>query len=155
MRNHRGLRTAVALWRDPAGVAVLEFAVLAPILVSLLLATVSFGFAFWTQTRVGNAARAGADYARLHVYDEAKIKAAANGATALGTVSPSVTQVSASCIASDGTITLAGAATTCPYTGAAPGTYVTVTTEKSYNFLLPWPGMTQKTLKGKTIARTQ
>lgn len=139
------------------GIAAVEFALTAPVLVLILAGAVSYGVALRMKMEVGNAARAGAAYASSHGFDQTQIAAAAQSATALSNVTVIATQATASCTdPASGVISGAGKATACPGTGASPGTYVTVTTQMLYSFILPLPGMAKTTtLSGKAIARIQ
>ncbi len=138
------------------GVAAVEFALLAPVLILMFTGAVSLGLASWTKMQVGNAARAGAVYAVNHGYNQANIQAAAQNATALSTkVIVSSNTAPQSCIdPATGKISPAGAATTCLGTGSSPGSYVTVTTTMSYSFIMPLPGIAKATtLSGNAVAR--
>lgn len=145
------------------GVAAVEFALCASLLVSLFVGAVSLGLASWTKMQVGNAARAGAAYAATHDPGEARfianVTAAAQNATALSTrvQVPPFAPVANSCTdPASGQISPAGKATTCPVTKSPPGTYVTVATTYSYSFILPVPGIANTvTLSGKAVARIQ
>lgn len=148
---------AISLRDAREGVAAVEFALLAPVLILLFTGAVSLGLASWTKMQVGNAARAGAVYAVNHGYNKANIQAAAQNATALSTkvsvvTSPEATQ---SCIdPATGTISPAGAAAACPGTGSSPGNYVTITTTMSYSLIMPIPGIAKAmTLSGNAVAR--
>lgn len=157
MRRHPRSSTAAALWSARDGIAALEFALVAPVLVLILAGAASFGVGLRMQMEVGNAARAGAAYASSHGFDQAQITAAAQSATALTSVTVTATQATASCTdPASGAISSAGKAKACPATGAPPGTYVTVTTQMPYSFILPPPGMAKTTtLSGKAVARIQ
>ena len=157
MGNGRS-RTVAALWGARDGAAALEFALVGPFLVTLFAGVVSFGAGLRAKLEVGNAARAGAAYASAHASrDEAKIRAAAQGATTLANVAVIVIPATASCMnPATGAISGAGPATTCPGTGARPGTYVTVVTQMPYTFIFPPPGLARTTtLGGKAVARVE
>jgi len=53
------------------GVAAVEFAVVLPILLLLLLGAADFGRCFYTSVAIANTARAGAEYACMHPFDSA------------------------------------------------------------------------------------
>jgi Flp pilus assembly protein TadG len=73
------LPLAPAAWRWPLrsrrGVAALEFALVVPVLILLLLATVDYGRAISQNIRLSNAVRAGAQYALSFPDDVAGINA--------------------------------------------------------------------------------
>ena len=135
----------------------MEFAITVPFLTLLFAGTVSFGLALRIQMVVSNAARAGAEYAMLHGYNQTAIISAAQNATTFSSVTVTASEVTASC--SDpgtGAITSAGSATTCPATGSAPGTYVTVATRMPYTLLIAPPGFSaSRTLTATVVARIQ
>src|SRR5689334_18227335 len=106
------------LWRSDDGVSAIEFAVIGGVLSMLLLGVLDFGIGYWQKVQVGDAARAGADYAERNGYDSTKIQSAITNATTLAgiqaTPAPSsfcgcpnitsgVTSVSCSASCSDGT----------------------------------------------------
>lgn len=155
MRTRIPLTTA-ALWRARDGVAAMEFALVVPVLITLMTGAISFGVAFRMKMEVGNAARAGAVYASANVFNQANIVAAAQAATALSTtVTVTAAKVTSSCMdPGTGKIESAALATICPGTGSPPGTYVTVNTQMTYTFILALPGIgTSKTLTGIAVAR--
>ncbi len=152
----RAFAKTAALRRSRDGVAALEFALTAPVLILLMVGAISFGAAYRVKMQVGNAARAGAAYASAHGFSQSGITAAAQNATALSTdVGVAAANATSSCVdPATGTITGAGEAKTCPGTGSAPGTYVTVTTQLPYKLILTPPGMASSmTLTGVAVAR--
>lgn len=159
MKGRPRSSTMAALWSARDGIAALEFALVVPVLVLLLSGAVSFGVGLRMKMEVGNAARAGAAYASSHSFDQAKIRAAAQNATALAnnvSVSSPIEEKNMCTNPASGTLSSAGSATICPSTGAKPGTYVTVTTQMPYSYILPLPGVgTETILRGKAVARTQ
>ena len=145
-------------WNAKEGVAAVEFALIATVLVPLFCGAVSLGLASWTKMQVGNAARAGAVYAANHGYDVIGIATAAQNATALSGVTVISLPALQSCTDPEtGQISLAvtrNGVSTCPGTGSPPGDYVTVTTQKTYSFVLSMPGFADTvTLSGKAVAR--
>ena len=141
----------MAFRRARRGTAALEFALVAPVLVLLFAGVVSFGIGLRTQMEVGSAARAGAAYAASNLYDEDKIRAAAQSATLLATnVKVTFVKSAPGCTdPANGVVSLAAC-----LTGAKPATYVTVTTELPYTFIIPPPGFEPTTtFRGKSVAR--
>src|SRR6202011_2162227 len=63
MKNGRGFSQ---LFLDEKGTAAIEFGVIGAFLCLLLVGLVDFGMGYWQQMQVGNAARAGAEYAVLN-----------------------------------------------------------------------------------------
>jgi Flp pilus assembly protein TadG len=119
-------------------VAAIEFAILAPLLILMLVSAVDLGFGIYRRMQVQNAAQAGASYAMLHGYLPNSISSAVTSATALSgiTASPGPSEY-CGCPSTSG-ITSAPCSSTCP-DGAVAGTYVTVSAEATYNTILPYP----------------
>lgn len=148
---------APALWHARDGVAAVEFALVAPLLILLLGGAVSFGDALRVRIAVGNAARAGASWAQLNGFDANGIAAAARAATALTDVGVTATASAASCT-NPASLLLApaGAAALCPATGTPPGTYVSIATTVAYTYIIPLPGLpTTTTISGAAVARVR
>jgi len=86
-----------------SGVAAVEFAVIAPVLVTLLAAAVNIGFAVDNTIRLANAARAGAAYITVLPNDAAGAQSVAQSVLA------------------GSTATIGAMVCTCPPSGAATG----------------------------------
>jgi Flp pilus assembly protein TadG len=143
------------LWRAEDGVGAIEFAFVAGILTMLLLGICDFGIGFWEKMQVGNAARAGAQYAVKNGYDSTNIATAVTNATNLAGVqaSPAPSQACGCPNAASG-ITPSTCGAVCP-NGDIAGTYVTVSAQVSYRTLFAWPGLpTPMTLVSSATVRT-
>ncbi len=57
---------AVKFWRDRSGVAALEFAFIAPVLILLTVGIIDVGRMMWTASTLDHVAREGARYATVH-----------------------------------------------------------------------------------------
>ena len=142
------------LWSDRSGVSAIEFAFVAPFLCALLLGIADFGIGFRDQMEVGNAARAGAEYAIKKGWDSTSIQNAITHATTLSglTANPAPTQT-CGCPSS----TLGVVAATCGVTcssGSTAGTYVTSNAQASYRTIVPWPWIANPvTLTASTTVR--
>jgi Flp pilus assembly protein TadG len=129
-------------WRsclsDRRGVAAVEFALLAPVVTTLLIGLVDFGQVIYQSMEVQVAAHAGADYAMLNGWNSSGVTSAVTGATSMTiNASPAPALVSA-CVV-NGVITTTTDAT-CP-TGSSqttPGTYVEVYSQATFTPLIPW-----------------
>src|SRR5207244_342619 len=127
MRGSGKIRLLVAI----EGVSTIEFALIGSMLATLAIGMLDFGMALWQQMEVGNAARAGAEYAAVHGWgvDGSAIQTAATSATSLGSISASP---SLACGCPDATsgVTFTGQSppctTACVPSGASPSTYVSV-----------------------------
>ncbi|MEG3613960.1 TadE family protein [Isoptericola haloaureus] len=72
---------------DDRGAAAVEFALVAPVLIALLLGIVSFGYAYHVQTVLGNAAR---DGVRVLALSDGADPAAEARSAAISSAAPSV-----------------------------------------------------------------
>ena len=131
-----------SIWAAEEGVGAIEFAFIASILSMLLLGICDFGLGFWEQMQVGNAARAGAEYAVKNGYDTTNVQTAVTNSTNLSGVQASPAP-STSCGCPDATtgVSARTCGATCP-SGSTAGTYVTVSAQVSYQTLFAWPGLT-------------
>jgi Flp pilus assembly protein TadG len=144
----------------PDGVAIVEFALILPLLILLMVGLFDLGFGSWQYMQVQAAAEAGAQYASLYPGDTAGIAAAATGAT--GTSGASATSSQMCGCAGDDPFKVADwvgtqcvPATTCT-SGSPPGVYVLVTVQLSYSPVLPYPGWSNPmTLNGHAYRRLQ
>jgi len=139
------------------GVSTIEFALIGSMLVTLAIGMLDFGMALWQQMEVGNAARAGAEYAAAHGWgtDGSAVQTAATSATSLSvTASPS--QVCGCPDASSG-VSLTGQSppcTTACSNGGSPSAYVSVSAQASYALVVPFPGISSPiTLTATALAR--
>lgn len=130
------------LWRSEDGVSAVEFAVVGGALALLLLGVLDFGLAYWEKVQVGDAARAGADYAERNGYNSTNIQSAITNATTLSGIqaSPAPSQF-CGCPNSTSGVTSGLCTATCS-DGTTAGTYVTVSAQKSYTTIFSWPGLT-------------
>jgi Flp pilus assembly protein TadG len=129
--------------RGNAGVAAIEFAVIAMMLVLMALGTLDLGLGFYRKMQVQNAAQAGAQYAMLHAFDGSTvgaIESAALNATALtGLTFPQPPARSSGCAGPTG-IATPDLNYLCP-DGSSAATYVTVVTQSIYNPVLAFPAL--------------
>jgi Flp pilus assembly protein TadG len=124
--------------KDRRGVAAVEFAILVPVLILLVLATADVGLAAYADIQVQSAAEAGVGYAFLHGYDSTAISSAVTGADALSGLSatPAPAQF-CGCPGSTGVT-----ATTCGSScgnGNNAGTYVKASATAVYHTLISYP----------------
>lgn len=136
------------------GTSAIEFAVIGGILCTLVLGVLDFGRMFWQQMEVGNAARAGAEYAVKNGWNSSGIQTAVTSATNLSTIhaNPTPTETCGCPDAVSG-ITTKNCGAACSSGGVA-GTYVTVSAQASYTPLITWPGLSNPvTLSSSTIVR--
>jgi Flp pilus assembly protein TadG len=135
------------LGRD--GTVLTEFALAAPILVTVVLGIADFGMMAAQNAALEGATRVGAEYARNNTTCQADISSSTcitgieNTMTNSGNFSPAITfpsSPSASCECDDGTSITCG--TTCVGAGKTPNrVLVTVTASQTFTPILPWPGI--------------
>lgn len=132
------MRHALALLRgrlrDVRGTSAVEFALLAPMFVILMVGVIEIGLSVRTGLQVRQAAAAGAAFASKYKYDAVKIAAAAAAATNRTGLTTTVTQ-SCGCPQASGFSTVCA---TCA-DGTLPRNYVVVTAT------LPRTGLFQST----------
>jgi len=131
------------------GTALVEFALAAPILVTVVLGIADFGMMAAQTTALEGATRVGAEYARNNATCQADVTGTScisgieTAMTSSGNFSPPITfpsSPSASCECDDGTSITCG--TTCVGAGKTPNrVLVTVTASQTFNPILPWPGI--------------
>jgi Flp pilus assembly protein TadG len=125
---------------DDKGTAAIEFGLVGTTLTLLMLGLMDFGMGFWEQIQVGNAARAGAQYAIFNGWNQSGISTAVTSATSLASISASpAPSQSCGCPSASSGITSATCGTSCTGGGAA-GTYVTVNAQASYTPIFPISG---------------
>src|ERR1700693_457800 len=71
----------------PRGGAIIEFALIMPFLVVLLVGLCDLGFAVYDSMQVQAAPEAGGQYAMRHAWDATAVAAAVTGATGAGAIS--------------------------------------------------------------------
>lgn len=137
----RATRTAGRLISNRNGTAAVEFAIIGTFLSFLLLGVLDFGMGFWQYIEVGNAARAGAEYAANNGWNKSGIEGAVTGATPLHAISasPDPSEFCGCPDASSG-ITASSCGSHCTHGGTA-GTYVTVNAQATYATLFQVPGI--------------
>jgi Flp pilus assembly protein TadG len=126
---------------DEKGTAAIEFGLVASLLSFLLLGLIDFGMGYWQQMQVGNAARAGGEYAIANGWSQSKITTAVTSATGLSsiTATPAPTQTYG-CPSANAGITAAANGSKCTGGGTA-GSYVTVNAQASYSTVLTYAGI--------------
>jgi Flp pilus assembly protein TadG len=140
---------------DSRGTAAIEFAILSPILLALLLGVVELGFGIYAAIQAQSAAEAGALYAAKHGWDSAGISAAVVNATGATTMAatPAPT-LFCGCPSTIG-ITVIACNSTCTG-GIQPGEYVQINSALARLSILSDPGLgLATTLTGQSTIRIQ
>jgi|SRR5882724_715923 len=143
---------------DPSaisGVASVELAIIAPILVVALICTVDLGLGIYRSMQVEAAAQAGAEYVITRGFTASGVTAAIASATPLASIAATPAPVQFCGCASSSGIASATCGTPCPG-GSNPGTYVTVSAQASYTPLIPYPMFPSTfVLSSQSTVRTQ
>jgi Flp pilus assembly protein TadG len=141
------------LHSPPRGGAIVEFALVMPFLVLLLVGLCDFGFATYDSMQVEAAATAGAQYAARHTWDAVAVAAAVTSATGASGISATPAPSKVCGCPGDGTLTLIVCTSTCS-SGDPPGVYASVSAQLQYQTVLPYPGLPATlTLTGQTYRR--
>ena len=120
------------------GVAAIELAIIAPILLLFMICTIDLGIGIYRNMQVQNAAQAGAQYAIAHGFKANLISSAITNATSFSGISADpVPNQFCGCAASTG-VANAACGSKCS-SGLSAATYVTVSARGAYNTLFPYP----------------
>jgi Flp pilus assembly pilin Flp len=171
MKRRYCLRKLSGLCAAEDGASLIEFGLLsAVVVIPLVIGLYDFGTALFQWMEVGNAARAGAEYATYEgSYSEMNIVKAVYNATALSTITPNPSQGASPSPAPTqfcGCPTASGVVQTensppncgsiiCP-SGGFDGTYVKVSAQATYSPIFPYPGIVPAggfTLSAQTTVR--
>lgn len=155
-RSRKGLLASLA--RDRGGASAVEFALIAPVLLLMLMGLIDGSQYIVQSMQVRAAAQAGADFAQRHGFNPAAITAAVQGATSLPTSGANALAVSTpvqatQCLDSTGKLA-AATGPTCPAGGPA-GTFVAVNVQKPFTPLMAWPGLSFAQIRAQSTVRIQ
>jgi len=150
MRLHRiPSATLRALLRPPPrGAAIVEFALILPFLILLMVGLFDLGFGAYQSMQVHAAAEAGAQYALRHTWDATAIAAAVTSATGTSAIAATPAPSRVCGCPDGGTFTVVAAwvvdhcvpSVTCA-SGSSPGVYASVSARLTYSPVLPYPGL--------------
>jgi Flp pilus assembly protein TadG len=138
---------------DTAGGAMVEFAVVFPVLVLLLIGAADFGRFFFTSIAVANAARAGAEWGAFNAANAISQTSIQNFAQQDGAEAGTVT-VTSQRICRCGTTVTACSTLNCDGYGP-PKVFVEVTATKTVNLILPYPGVPNNIVISRTATFRQ
>jgi Flp pilus assembly protein TadG len=122
------------------GLAGIEFAIIAPVLILSFIATADFGLAIYAKMEVENAAQAGTEYAAVNGYSSDTVSSAVTNATSLSGVSASPAPSEFCGCPSTSGVTTATCNTNCA-SGAVAGTYVSASAQATYSTIISYPGI--------------
>ena len=155
-RGHRPFRDLLRRARnDVRGVAAIEFAIIIPTLIMMVVCTADLGMGIYRNMQVQNAAQAGARYAMSHPFDATSISNIVSSATGLQGIaaSPSPSQY-CGCATSSG-ISSVSCGSICP-AGAVYGMYVKVSAQGVYHTIVSYPLIANDfTLAAEATVRVQ
>jgi Flp pilus assembly protein TadG len=139
--SSRVLRRHIQFWRSERGGALVELAVVLPVLVLIAIGVMDYGRVYYTSVTVANAARAGAEWgaygragsstADADIQNFAKIEGAEAG---------TLTVTSSTVCRCSPTAATISCSNSCGGYGA-PQVYVTATATKSVALILKYPGL--------------
>jgi hypothetical protein len=122
------------------GNATIEFALVAPLFLLLLVGVIDLGYAFYEQMVVEDAVEAGAAYASLHGWQSGGITSAVTNATGVSGISASpAPSLFCGCPADNG-IAPISCASTCSG-GITPGQYVQISAQTTHTPILTYPAL--------------
>jgi Flp pilus assembly protein TadG len=122
---------------DTSGVAAIEFAIIVPLLVMMVVATAEIGMGFYRKMQVEDAVQAGAEWAIRNGFDANAMSSAVTSATSAPAISASPAPVQFCGCASGSSIMTVSCGTICSG-GVQAGTYTTVSAQMTYNTILPY-----------------
>jgi Flp pilus assembly protein TadG len=150
----RSITGIKGLARARSGAAGVEFALLLPVLVLLLMGMFDYGALAYQTMQVSAAAHAGADYALHSGWNLTAVQSAVTNATTLASVSatPAPT-LSQGCITNGALVITTGSS--CP-SGGTPGSYVVINAQAPFSPLVIWSAFgLPSTITAKAVVRIQ
>lgn len=142
--------------RDARGGAGIEFALIGPALVLLMIAVTDFGLGFWRRMQAQTAAQRGAIYATVNGYAPAGISSAITASRGSIAATPAPSSFCA-CPTSSGLTTIScGSSCTIGTVTASAGRYVSASAQTSYSTIFRYPGLTSRmTFSATQVVRIQ
>jgi len=138
---------------DKSGASAVEFALVLPVLVLLLIGMSDYGALAFQTMEVSAAAHAGADYAIHNGWNSSAIQTAVTSATSLTVSASPAPQLSKGCLSGNTVVFQTGA--TCSSGGTA-GSYVIVNAQTPFSPLVAWSALTfPTTLSAQAVVRIQ
>jgi len=137
------------------GSSIVEFAIIAPMLIAATVCSIDLGMVSYRKLQVQDAAQAGAQYAALHGFDATNMSSAITNATSYAGInaSPAPTRF-CGCASASGISTVA-CGSQCSG-GTTAGTYVTASAQATYATILPYPIIqTNYALSAQSTVRIQ
>jgi Flp pilus assembly protein TadG len=133
---------------DCRGNVAIEFALVMPLFILMIMAIADYGRAMMARAQLDAAARAGLQVLVRNIADVADAQSAAQGMAPGATVSTSI-----ACVCTNG-VAVACSPGTCPV--GVPRRTATVAVNRSYTLLFPWPEFDDPMpLAAKAVGRLQ
>jgi Flp pilus assembly protein TadG len=128
-------RSLVRVAGDSSGVAAIEVALFAPVLMLMTVSVTDIGMGIYRKMQVENAAQVGAQYAIRNGFDADAIAAAVTSATNFSAITASPAPIKFCGCATVSGISNISCGATCPG-GASAGTYTTVSAQATYKTII-------------------
>lgn len=120
---------------DTTGVAAIEFAMVVPLMILMVVAAADIGMGYYTKMQVEDSTQVGAEWAMKNGFDAVAISNAVTSATNASGINVSPSPVQFCGCANGSSISTATCGSTCPG-GALSGTYLTVSAQKTYSTII-------------------
>lgn len=145
LRSGSSRKFAQDFLRDNGGSPAVEFAVVSPVLMAMLLGIADFGMGYWDHMQVEAAAQAGAAYVVNSGFNATNIEnAVASGGPITIQASPAPTEICGCPNTTGGVTATADTAPTCTTKcadGSSAGVYAKINARYSFTPMYPWPGL--------------
>jgi Flp pilus assembly protein TadG len=145
------MKRATKSARSESGASLVEFAIVAPVLIALLIGMIEVGRYTYIAILAANAARAGVSFGAQSLSNAANLSAMQSAALADAQSFPSMSASPTVFCSTNGSTVAA-----CPSTGPTPPSYyyVEVTTTGTFNSLFNYPGIPNNIpITGQAIMR--
>lgn len=125
---------------DVRGAAIVEFAIVAPVLGLLTVGLAEFGLAYYAQSQTAVAAQTGLRYAYANGYSSTAIASAVTNSSSQLTINASPSPSTfCGCVVSNAVVSVT-CSSTCS-SGGSPRTYVSVSAQSTYTPPVSLPGL--------------
>lgn len=146
-------KVAARLLAHRGGASGVEFALLLPALIVLMIGAVDVGTLTFQEMEVTAAAHAGAQYALRYGWNQTAIQTAVTGATPLTVTATPAPQLLKACVTGGVVTTVSGS--TCSG-GGSPGNYVQVNAQAAVSPLIVWSAIAMpSSLSAQAMVRIQ
>lgn len=123
------------------GAVAIEFTMVVPVLLIILIATADFGLGFYRKMQVQTASQRAAMYATVKGYNATAISNVITASPGAPASTPAPAKY-CGCPGSTG-LTVVSCTATCTVAGSSytPGTYVSASAQATYSPIMPYPGL--------------